>query len=101
MTLCIYKHLDHVKRMARLPAVVAVLRGLTVLVVWLTNENRGSLDDRDSRVDFTRHLAWLLVVLPALALVGRYRTCARRCATRCSGSPSAARSSSATATRAN
>lgn len=64
--------------MARLPAVVAVLRGLTVLVVWLTNENRGSLDDRDSRVDFTRHLAWLLVVLPALALVGRYRMRAAR-----------------------
>jgi aspartyl protease family protein len=53
--------------------ILAALLGLTVLVVWLISDNPGTLDDRDSQIDFTRHLAWLVVLLPALALAGRYR----------------------------
>jgi len=51
----------------------AALLGVAALVLWLADENPGALDDSDSQIVFTRHIAWLLIVLPAVALIGRTR----------------------------
>lgn len=57
----------------RLLVALAILVGIGLLIAWLALETPGSLDDREDQVDFVRHFAWLLVILPAVALVGRYR----------------------------
>jgi aspartyl protease family protein len=57
----------------RLSVVLAILAGVGLLIGWLALETPGSMESSDDQIGLVRHLAWLLVLLPAVALVGRYR----------------------------
>jgi aspartyl protease family protein len=51
--------------------VIGVILAVVLLALWLAGE--GLLSDRDSQLGFTSHAAWLLLALPAAALIGRQR----------------------------